>query len=68
MKKIEEFDVVIIGGGPAGMSALLWSSELGLRAVLLEKEVEFGGQLLHTYNQITNYPGVGFFERPGISR
>ena len=58
MKKIEEFDVVIIGGGPAGMSALLWSSELGLHAVLLEKEVEFGGQLLHTYNQITNYPGV----------
>jgi thioredoxin reductase (NADPH) len=40
------------------MSALAWCCELGLDAVLLEKEPELGGQLLHVYNPITNYLGV----------
>jgi thioredoxin reductase (NADPH) len=52
------FDVVIAGGGPAGMSALLWCAELGLRAVLLEREAELGGQLLQTHNAVRNYLGV----------
>ncbi len=53
-----EFDLVIAGGGPAGLSALLWCAELGLDAILLEKEREFGGQLLLTHNAIRNYLGV----------
>ena len=57
-KKNSEFDVIIAGGGPAGLSALLWCAELGLNAILLEKEPEFGGQLLHTHNAIRNYPGI----------
>jgi len=52
------FDVLIAGGGPAGMSALLWCGELGLGAVLLEKEAELGGQLLHTYNAVRNHLGA----------
>ena len=52
------FDVMIAGGGPAGLSALLWCADLGLNAILLEKESEFGGQLLRTYNPIQNYLGV----------
>jgi thioredoxin reductase (NADPH) len=52
-----KYDVVIIGGGPAGMSALLWCAELKLNAVLIEKEAELGGQLLQTYNAIRNYLG-----------
>ncbi len=54
----EDYDVAIIGGGPAGMSAALWSAELGIRAVLIEERSELGGQLLYVHNRIENYPGV----------
>ncbi len=53
-----DLDVVIIGAGPAGISAVMWCNDLGLRAVVLEKEAEPGGQLLSVYNPITNYPGL----------
>lgn len=57
-KRDTEFDVIIAGGGPAGLSALLWCADLGLNAILLEKETEFGGQLLLTHNAILNYLGA----------
>ena len=50
-------DVLIIGGGPAGLSALLWCNELGLSAILLDRGSELGGQLLWIHNEIKNYPG-----------
>jgi thioredoxin reductase (NADPH) len=52
-----KFDVIIIGGGVAGISTALWCDELGLSALLLEKNAELGGQLLWTYNEIKNYLG-----------
>ncbi len=52
------YDVIIIGGGAAGMSAALWCDELGLNALLLEKETELGGQLLRVYNPIRNHLGI----------
>jgi len=52
------FDVIIIGGGPGGMSAALWCADLGLNAVLVDQHAEFGGQLLRTFNPITNYLGI----------
>ncbi len=51
-------DIIIIGGGPAGMSAALWCSELGMSSILIEKERHFGGQLNRIYNPIENYLGV----------
>lgn len=52
------FDVIIIGGGAAGISAALWCDELGLNALLLESKSELGGQLLWTHNQIKNHLGA----------
>lgn len=54
--EIKNHDVIIIGGGPAGMSAAIACAELGIDAILLEREPELGGQLLWTYNPIENYP------------
>lgn len=54
----EKFDVIIIGGGVAGMSAAIWCSDLGLRSVILEKEPQLGGQLRKIYDPVTNYVGV----------
>jgi thioredoxin reductase (NADPH) len=51
-------DVIIIGAGPAGLSAALWCDELGLDTLVIEREQEVGGQLLNVYNPIKNYPGV----------
>ena len=51
-------DAIVIGAGPAGMSAAWWCRELGLRVLLLEREATGGGQLLWTYNPIHNYLGL----------
>lgn len=53
-----EYDVLIMGGGPAGMSALIWSHSLGLRGIAFERAVEPGGQMLSMYHQIPDYPGL----------
>ena len=50
-------DVIVIGGGPAGMSAAVWSTELGFTTILIEREAELGGQLLRIFNPIENYLG-----------
>jgi thioredoxin reductase (NADPH) len=51
-------DVLIIGAGPAGLSAALWCDELGLDTLVLEQNASVGGQLHSIYNPIENYPGV----------
>jgi thioredoxin reductase (NADPH) len=59
---VGEFDVVIIGGGPAGMSAGIYAKRAGLECIVLEKGVP-GGQVLTSPN-IENYPG--FPDIPGM--
>jgi len=51
-------DVVIIGAGPAGLSAARWCDELGLNTLVLEQAEEVGGQLLSVHNAVENYLGV----------
>jgi thioredoxin reductase (NADPH) len=51
-------DVIIIGAGPAGLSAAFWCDELGLDTLVLEQSDRIGGQLLSVYNPITNYLGL----------
>jgi thioredoxin reductase (NADPH) len=51
-------DVIIIGAGPAGLSAAFWCEELGLDALVLEQSHQIGGQLHHVYNPVENYLGL----------
>jgi len=51
-------DVIIIGAGPAGLSAAFWCDELGLDTLVLEQADTIGGQLHRVYNPINNYPGL----------
>jgi thioredoxin reductase (NADPH) len=57
-KKSFDADVIIIGAGPAGLSAATWCVELGLDTIIFEKEAEPGGQLLRIFNPVTNYLGL----------
>jgi len=51
-------DVLIIGAGPAGLSAALWCDELGLDTLVLEQNEQVGGQLLSIHGPVENYPGL----------
>jgi len=51
-------DVIIIGAGPAGLTAALWCDELGLDTLVLEQQEQTGGQLNSIYGPINNYPGM----------
>src|SRR3982074_1333242 len=51
----ERFDVIIVGGGPAGLAAGLYAARMNLAAVLVERGA-LGGQLLNT-ELIEDYPG-----------
>ena len=49
------YDVIIIGGGPAGLTAAIYASRAGLKVILLEK-AGCGGQMAIT-DALENYPG-----------
>ncbi|MBQ4187229.1 MAG: FAD-dependent oxidoreductase [Firmicutes bacterium] len=49
------YDIVVVGGGPAGMTAALYALRNGKSVVVIEKE-GFGGQITHS-PKVENYPG-----------
>lgn len=51
-------DVIIIGAGPAGLSAAHSCDALGLDTLVLEEREEIGGQLLSVHNPIENHLGL----------
>lgn len=52
----ELYDVIIVGGGPSGLSAAIYMARAKYHVLVLEKE-KFGGQITIT-SEIVNYPGV----------
>ena len=50
-----KYEVIIIGGGPAGLTAGLYTSRAGLKSLLIERGV-FGGQIVNA-SLVENYPG-----------
>lgn len=51
-----EYDIIIIGGGAAGMSAAIYACRGGMKTLVIEK-LSYGGQMLKTY-EVDNYPGL----------
>ncbi len=51
------YDVIIIGGGPAGLAAAVYAARACLHTLLLEKQPMGGGQILNTA-EVDNYPGI----------
>lgn len=54
-KEIKELDLLIIGGGPAGLTAAIYAARAKMNIVLLENQL-LGGQVRNSYT-IENYPG-----------
>src|SRR5256884_4922759 len=66
MDKNRRYDVVIIGGGPAGLTAALYAGRARVKTVLLERGAP-GGQLLNT-EAIEDYPGFDHITGPELAQ
>ncbi|MCR5102247.1 MAG: thioredoxin-disulfide reductase [Butyrivibrio sp.] len=55
------YDLIIIGSGPAGLSAAVYAKRAGLNTLIIEKNPVSGGQIINTY-EVDNYLGI-----PGVN-
>ena len=58
------YDLIIIGSGPAGLSAAVYGKRAGLELLVMERQPMSGGQILNTY-EVDNYlglPGMNGFD------
>ena len=56
-----KYDIIIIGAGPAGLSAAVYAKRAGFTTLVLDKSPVSGGQVLSTY-EVDNYLGI-----PGVT-
>ncbi len=54
---MNHYDVIIVGGGPAGLTAAIYAVRANMKTLILDRLAP-GGQIINT-NEIENYPGVG---------
>ncbi len=54
------YDVVILGAGPAGLTAAIYAARAKLKTIVIEKEIEGGA--VATTTEVENYPGFGLVE------
>ncbi|WP_395473300.1 thioredoxin-disulfide reductase [Spiroplasma endosymbiont of Nomada rufipes] len=60
-----DYDLVVIGGGPAGMTAAIYAQRANLKTVIIEKYI-VGGKMIKT-SEIENYPGYDYILGPELS-
>jgi len=65
MNEIKQFDVAIIGAGPAGLTAAIYAARAGLKVGLIESGAP-GGQMVNTF-EIENYTGFESISGPELS-
>ena len=63
LKEKEPFDVLIVGGGPAGAAAAIYAARKGIRTGIVAER--FGGQVMDTM-AIENFPSVQYTEGPRL--
>ncbi|MHC4559417.1 MAG: FAD-dependent oxidoreductase, partial [Planctomycetota bacterium] len=60
----ENYDCIIVGGGPAGLAAALYTARDRMKTLILEKFMP-GGQIINT-DRIENYPGIERIDGAGL--
>ncbi|GAP00024.1 thioredoxin-disulfide reductase [Fructobacillus ficulneus] len=65
MTEVKQYDVIIIGAGPAGMTAATYASRADLKTVMLDQGI-YGGQMNNTAD-VENYPGYNNIMGPDLA-
>lgn len=66
MSENEIYDLIIVGGGPGGLSAGIYAMRAALKTIILEKAIP-GGQVVMS-DEIENYPGIEHISGPELSQ